>query len=225
MESGTGALKNGQAADGAADGNARSARNNGLDVASLVAVLDEAVRVRLAIYVHASPAVSGDGDVGGVNVRIFGDEVRSQNRSEAFGRVDGMLLGHDEDGVLHRVRGDNDAVVRLGVRGLDFTLQQHAHCHLRNSVNARGWVTVCLEYTDIVLAVACCRDGGHDDDGGYAMRLATENSSQGWFRKGINDATGKRKLRKVVRKNTKSNRVRLSRELYLSLMVEPPGHR
>lgn len=58
-----GALEHGQAADRGLDIDALALDDVDLDVAGLVAVLVERVRVRLAVEVHAGPAMGDDLDV------------------------------------------------------------------------------------------------------------------------------------------------------------------
>lgn len=154
VEAGTGALEDGQVLDAALDGDAFLAGDAGAGEAGLVAVLDEAVRVRLAVELDAVPAVRRDVNVGDVDVRVLLDKVVAESRGELLGRVDGVLLGEQEDGVLHRVRSYDDAVVGLRVRSLDVALKQTAHGHLGHGVHARLGVAVRLEDADIVLAVA-----------------------------------------------------------------------
>lgn len=110
-----GALEHGQAADGGADIDALALDNVNLDVAGLLAVLDERVRVRLAVDVHASEAVGDDLGVGLVDVVVAGDEVVAQDGTEELGRSHWVLAGEDVDGVFDGVGCDNAAVVGFGV--------------------------------------------------------------------------------------------------------------
>lgn len=114
-ELGVGALEHGQAVDGGLDVDALALDNVDLDGAGLVAVLVERVRVRLAVEVHAGPAVGDDLGLRGVNVVVAGDEVGAQDGAEQLGRSDWVLLGEDVDGLLDGVGRDNHAVVGLGV--------------------------------------------------------------------------------------------------------------
>lgn len=114
-ELGAGALEDGQAVNGGADVDALALDHVDLDVAGLGAVLDEGVGVGLAVDVHAHPAVGDDVDVGGVDVRVFLDEVGAEDGAEQLGRSHGLLLGSDVDGVLDGIGGDDDAVVGPGV--------------------------------------------------------------------------------------------------------------
>lgn len=163
VEGRAGALEHGQAHDAAADDDAVLAADAGLDVARLLAVAQEAVRVRLAADLHARPAVRDDLDVGGVDVLVGVDEVRAQDGGKQLRRVDGVQLGGDEDGVLDGVGGDDDAVVALCVGDVDVALEQAADGHFGDGVDAGRGIAVCLEHADVVLAVAGSRDvsSGH----------------------------------------------------------------
>lgn len=59
--------------------------------------------------------------------------------------------GGTVDGVFHGVGGYHDAVVGVGVRGLDVALEQHADGHFGDRVGPRGLVPVDLVEADIVL--------------------------------------------------------------------------
>lgn len=111
VEGGAGALEHGQTDDAGLDGNASLAVNDGLDIAGLLAVTEEGVRVGLAVDDHTGPPVDDELDVGGVDVRVGIQEVLAQRCGEEFWRVDRVLLGLDVDGVLHGVRGDHHTVV------------------------------------------------------------------------------------------------------------------
>lgn len=115
VELGAGALKHGKAVDGGVDINALALDHVNLDIAGLAAILDEGVGVRLAINVHAHPAVGNNVNVGGVDVAVLLDEVVSEDGAEQLGGSNGLLLGGDVDSVLDGVGGHNDAVVGLGV--------------------------------------------------------------------------------------------------------------
>lgn len=78
-ELGTGALQHGQSVDGGVDVDALALDNVNLHVARLGARLDERVRVRLAIDVHAHPAVGHDIDMRRVDVAVLLDEVCAQD--------------------------------------------------------------------------------------------------------------------------------------------------
>ena len=84
-------------------------------VARLLAVLVERVRVRLAVDVHARPAVRHDVGVHRVDVPVAADEVLAQDGPEQLGRRHGVLAGRDVDSILDRVGRDHHTVVRLGV--------------------------------------------------------------------------------------------------------------
>ena len=78
-ELGTGALQHGQAFNGAVDVDALSFDDVDLHVARLGAGLDERVRVRLAVDLHAHPAVGNDINVRRVDVAVLLDEVCAQD--------------------------------------------------------------------------------------------------------------------------------------------------
>lgn len=115
VECRSGALQDEQTIELGLDGDARAFSCNDLNNTRLVAVAEEGVGVRLAIYGHASPLVDDDLDVGGVDVLVGGDEVVAEDGSKELGRVDRVLLGEEVDGLLLGVRGDDDRVVGLGV--------------------------------------------------------------------------------------------------------------
>lgn len=71
--------------------------------------------MRLAADVHARPAVSYDGSVGGVDVGVCLDEVGGQDGTEELGGRHRVLFGEDVDGVFDGVGCDDDAVVRFCV--------------------------------------------------------------------------------------------------------------
>lgn len=154
MESRSGGLEDGETSDGAGEADAVLAADTASDLAGLTSVLDEAVGVRLAVDVHSDPFVGGNVDVGDVDVAVLLDEVVTQDRGKQLGGVDGVLLGHDEGGVLNGIGGDNDAVVGLGVGGVNVALQQAADGHLRDMLDTGLLVAVNLEDADIVLSVA-----------------------------------------------------------------------
>lgn len=154
VERRSGALQDAKTDDAAGDGDAILAADGSLDVPCLAGVLDEAVGVRLAVDGHALPVVGDDLDMGSVDVAVLLDEVRAQKGGEVFRGCDGVLLGKQVDGVLDGVGRDNDAVVGLGVGGLDVTLEQTADGHFSNSLDTSRLVAVDLVDSDIVLAVA-----------------------------------------------------------------------
>ena len=114
-ELGTGALQDGQPIDGGCDIDALALGHVHLDVAGFRAVLEERVRVSLAVNGHAHPSVRDDIDMGDVDVGVLFDEVGAEDGPKEFGGRDGLLLGGDVDGVLDGVGGYHDAVIRLGV--------------------------------------------------------------------------------------------------------------
>lgn len=75
MECRSCALEDEQTLNAGANGQARVAVVVGVDVAGLSAVAEEAVRMRLAINIHASPAMSDYLDMHAVNVLVLGREV------------------------------------------------------------------------------------------------------------------------------------------------------
>lgn len=163
VEGRAGALQHSQALDAAIDDDALFAADAGLDVARLPAVTHEAVRMRLALNLHAHPAVRDDFDIDGVDVAVFLNEVGAEDGGKQLRRVDGVLLGGDEDCVLDGVGGDDDAVVALCVGDVDVALEEAADGHFGDGVDAGGGVAVRLEDADIVLAVA----GGGDVSGSH----------------------------------------------------------
>lgn len=114
VEGGAGALQDQEASDRGLDVDAR-AGNIDLDVAGLVAVAEEGVRMRLAVDGHARPAVGDDADVRDGDVGVAGEEVLAEDGAKELWRIDGVLLGGDVDGVLDRVGRNDAAVVGLGV--------------------------------------------------------------------------------------------------------------
>jgi hypothetical protein len=156
MEGGSRTLEDAQAHDAAVQRDAILAADGSLNVPRLVSVLEEAVGVRLAVNGHAHPAVRHNLDMGDVDVAVRLDEVRAEDRGEELRRCDGVLLGGDVDGVFDGIRGDDDAVVGLGVGSVDLTLEKAAYGHLRDGLDAGGRVTVDLVDADIVLAIPSC---------------------------------------------------------------------
>jgi len=110
-----GALEDSQAGDAALEVDAGIPADKSLDGPDVFAVAKEAVGVRGTVDGQAGPAVHHNVDVGDADVRVRVDEVGAQDTGKELGRVDGVLLCLDVDGVLDGVRGDDDAVVRLGV--------------------------------------------------------------------------------------------------------------
>lgn len=161
MEGRTRALEDGEAYNGAGDADAILAAHTDLDVASLAGILDEAVRVRLSINVHTYPSVSDDLDIGNVDMAVLLNEVVAQDGSVQLRRVDGMLLGNDESGVLDGVGCDYDAVISFGVGSINVALKQTADGHLGDGLNPSGLVACDLEDADIVLSITGGRDVRH----------------------------------------------------------------
>jgi hypothetical protein len=71
--------------------------------------------VRLAINVHAHPAVGNNVDVSGVDVTVLLDEVVAEDGAEQLRGSNGLLLSGNVDGVLDGVGSDDDTVVGLGI--------------------------------------------------------------------------------------------------------------
>ena len=95
MESRAGALEDGETLDARLNRDAGVTLEVDLDVASLGAVAEEGVWVRLAVNDHTRPAVRDDLDVYRVDVGVFGREVGSKDGAEEFRRSDGVLLGQN----------------------------------------------------------------------------------------------------------------------------------
>ncbi|CRK29992.1 hypothetical protein BN1708_005120 [Verticillium longisporum] len=160
VEGRAGGLEDGELLDAARQGDA-VAGDAGLDGARLLAVAQEGVRVRLAVDVEARPAVDGDANVGDRDVGVRVEEVGAEDGGVELGRVDGVLLGLDVNGVLDRVGGHDDRVVGDGVRRLNGTLEESADGHLGDGLH--GAVLLDLEDADIVLAVAGRSEDRHDE--------------------------------------------------------------
>ena len=159
VESRASGLEDGQPADGAGDGDAVLAGDDGLDIPGLVAVADKAVRMGLAVDVESRPPVNLDADVGDVDVGVLFQEVGSEDRGVELGGIHGVLLSCDVDCVFDGVGGHDDRVVGLGVRGFNVTLEEAADGHFCDGVSLGDGVAVGFEDSDIVLAVASSRDG------------------------------------------------------------------
>jgi hypothetical protein len=113
--------------------------------------------------------VLDDLDVCGVDVRVGLDEVLAEGRGELLGRVDGVLLREDVNGLLLGVCGNDGAVVCFGVavevrnvqslesdrhlRSLNVALEEGADGLLDDGVYARLFVLVNLVQANVVLAV------------------------------------------------------------------------
>lgn len=110
-----GALEHGQAINRGVNVNTLTLDDVDLHIPSLGTVLDERVRVGLAIDVHAHPTVGDDVDVGSVDMGVLLNEVSAKDRAEQLGRVDRLLLGGNVDSILDRISSDDNAVVGLGV--------------------------------------------------------------------------------------------------------------
>jgi len=114
MEGRASALEHSQAANTTLDVEAIAGGGH-FNSALLLAVAEEAVRMRGAVNLHARPPMHNDLDVGGRDVGVRIKEVLAEVAGIQLWGVDGMLLGLDVDGVLDRVSGHDDAVVGLGV--------------------------------------------------------------------------------------------------------------
>jgi hypothetical protein len=111
------ALQHEETSDSAADINASAFPDNSFDVAGLGAIPVEGVRMWLAIDGHPGPTVSYDLDMGGMNMRVSFDEVGAKYACKKLRRGDWVLFGFNVHGVLHRIRGDYNAVIGFGVSG------------------------------------------------------------------------------------------------------------
>ncbi len=115
---------------------------------------------------------------GGMDVFVRLHEMGSNNCSEKLRRRDGMLLGHDVDGILHGVCRYDNAVVCFCVsilsqvkvlcniprylRGFDITFEEHAYCHLHHCLNPRLFIFVDLVDPDVVFAILGCGNLRHN---------------------------------------------------------------
>lgn len=151
-------LENGETCDGAGDVNAIPAADANFGVASLAGILDKAMGMGLAVDVHSNPPVGDDLDVGNVDVAVLLNEMLAQERGKPFRWIDGMLLGHDEDGVFDGVGGDYDTVIGVRVRGGNVAFEQTANGHFGDTLEAGCLVAIDFKKADIVLAIA---SGGH----------------------------------------------------------------
>ena len=120
-----------------------------------------------------------DLDVCGVNVRVGGDEVVSDNGGEELWWSDGVLFCEDVASLLLCVGGDDDGVICLGVaryvsillsvetggslRGLDVTLQKNADGHFYHGLYSCLLVPVNVVQPDVVLAITSVADLSHID--------------------------------------------------------------
>lgn len=104
-----------QPRDCRSDLNSLALSNVNLNISGFGAVAQEGVRVWLAVDGHAGPSVGDDVDMGGVDVAVLFDEVRSDDGPKNFGGCDGVLFGENKDSVFDGVCGNDDAVVGFGV--------------------------------------------------------------------------------------------------------------
>jgi hypothetical protein len=117
--------------------------------------------MRLAVDLHACPAVHDNAHVRGGDVRVGVDVVLAEDAGVQLGRVDGVQFGRHVGGLLLGVGCDDVGVVCVGPRGGDVALEQSADGHLGHIL---GLVCVALNLVeaDVVLAVAGGREvAGH----------------------------------------------------------------
>jgi len=162
IEGRSSALEYKQLVNAALDREAGSFSVHKLDVSCLCAVAKEAVWVRLAINHHASPLVLCDVDVAGVDVRVFANEVVTDDRSEKFWWLDWVLFGEDIAGLLLGIGSDYDGVVGFSVGGLDVTFKENANRHLDYILCAVA-IAFDLVQADVVLAITCIAELRHCD--------------------------------------------------------------
>lgn len=86
-----------------------------LDFTSFPAVADERMRVGCTVEDKALPLGLSDGDAHAVDVRVRRGEMCANGSRKKLGRVDGVLLRKDVDGVFDGVSGDYHGVVGAGV--------------------------------------------------------------------------------------------------------------
>ncbi|KAI6773725.1 hypothetical protein HG531_000574 [Fusarium graminearum] len=79
MESGTGALENGQTNERALDFNTFLSADSDLDISGLLAILEKAVRMGLAINIKTRPANSLDADIGDMDVLVLFNKVAAED--------------------------------------------------------------------------------------------------------------------------------------------------
>lgn len=113
------ALQDQQLLNLGADSYAFVLTSHSFDDADFGAVAIEGVRVRLAINVHARPAVLDDLDVRGMDVRVLVHKVVCEDGGELLGWVDGVLFGEDVGGLLLGVGGYDDRIISFGITAYD----------------------------------------------------------------------------------------------------------
>lgn len=131
--------------------------------------------VRLAVKGHSGPAMCNDLDVRSMNVGIALNEVGSEDGAEEFRGVhrvelcldysrkisqliqrwDIGIMRRTVDGVLDGVSRNDNAVVGLGVRGLDITLEECADGHFSDGLSLGRLIAINLQDADIVLLRSC----------------------------------------------------------------------
>ena len=102
---------------------------------------DERVWVGPALARDARPQVLDGVQVHALDLRIAPEEMLDQDAAECFGRAHRMLLRERVDGVLHRVGGQDFAVVALGVRGSEVAFEADAERDLLISCLSSRCVT------------------------------------------------------------------------------------
>ena len=149
-----------------------------LHVPGLRAITEEGVRMRLAPYDQSSPSVSDNLAPRGVDVIVLLNEMGSNDCPEKLGRRDGMLLGHDVDGVLHCVCRHHNAVICFCVstpsqlevicsvsrclRGLDISFEEYADSHLYHGLDPCLCILMDFVDSDVVFAILGCGYVRHD---------------------------------------------------------------
>ena len=160
-----GALQHEQALDSATHADAFATACYDFDGPCLCTIAHEGVRVRLAINLHARPAVHNHAHMRGGDVRVGVDVVLAEDGGEELWRVDGVELGGHVRGLLLGVGGDDVGVVGVGPRGGDVAFEKRADGHFGDIL---GLVGVALDFVeaDVVFAIAGGGEvAGHDCGG------------------------------------------------------------
>ena len=95
----------------------------------------EGVRVGFAGDGETRPAAFGEADFSAVDVGVGLKEMFGEEEAEGFGFGAEMLFGQDVHGVLHGVRGDDEAVIGLGVGGVEVALKGDGDIEFFEGVN------------------------------------------------------------------------------------------
>ena len=95
----------------------------------------EGVRVGFAGDGETRPAAFGEADFSAVDVGVGLKEMFGEEEAEGFGFGAEMLFGQDVHGVLHGVRGDDEAVIGLGVGGVEIALEGDGDIEFFEGVN------------------------------------------------------------------------------------------